>query len=76
MVGANLFYELVLRHGFGRVVDMKALGLEGLDRLLADVLEEEQAKALVVYGVEDLWLANSKTNGHGVFSTGEEVVEG
>ena len=68
--------ELILGHGLGRVVDVKAMGLESLDGLLADVFEEQKTQVFVVHGVEDLGLANSKADGHGVFSSGEEVVQG
>ena len=41
MVLADLLYKLVLRHGFGIVIDMEALGLESFDGFLANVLKNE-----------------------------------
>lgn len=70
MVAANLLDELVLGHGLGRVVHMEALRLERTDSLLANVLEQQQPEVLVVYGVEDLGLADRETNSHRVLSTG------
>ena len=51
MVLADLLYKLVLRHGFGMVIDMEALCLKSLDGLLADVLENEQLKVFIVVRV-------------------------
>ena len=47
MVLADLVDELVLGHGLCGVVDVPALGAEGLDGLLADVLEQEETKILL-----------------------------
>ena len=63
MVGADLLDELILGHGLGRVVDVKAMGLESLDGLLADVFEDEEPEVFVVYGMKDLGLANGKVDG-------------
>ena len=54
MVGANFLDQLIFRHSLGVMVDIVTLGTEELDGLLGDILENEETKALVVDGVEDL----------------------
>lgn len=45
---AYFLHELVLRHGFGGVVYMKALCLERADSVLADIFEQQESEALVL----------------------------
>ena len=45
---AYFLHELVLRHGFGGVVYMKALRLERADSILADIFEQQESEALVL----------------------------
>ncbi len=74
MVGANFLYQLIFRHSLGIMVDIVTLGTEELNGLLGDIFENEETKALVVDGVEDLGLPN----GARILTTsiGETVVDG
>ena len=58
MVLVDLFNEFVFGHGLGRVIYMPALILESPDSLRADILKEEELKALVVHGVKDFWFSD------------------
>lgn len=75
MVRADFFDEFVLGHVLGVMVDVPALGAEGLDGPLADVLEDEKTEVLIVDGVEDLGLSDGECGDHG-FLAAEAVAEG
>ena len=69
MVRPDLLDELVLGECFCKMIYMKALSLQGLNCLLADVFEQQEFEVLIVYGMEDSWLAyNVITNGDGIFA--------
>ena len=52
---------------------MEALCTESLDGLLADVLEQEETKILIVYGVEGLGLADRIDDR--VFADGKMIMD-
>lgn len=51
------------------MIYVKALRLECPDGFLTDVLEEEQAKVVIVDRVQHLGLANGEADGHRIFFT-------
>ena len=58
MVVADDGEQLVFRKGLCVVVNLEAVVAESLDRVLADVLENQQLELLVVERVEDTGLTN------------------
>lgn len=58
MVLVDLLYQLVFGHSLGRMIYMPAMVLESFYSLWADILKEEELKALVLHRVKDFWLTD------------------
>jgi imidazole glycerol-phosphate synthase len=71
MVWAELFDQLVFRHGFFVMIYSKSLGFESAHSLLADVLEEQELQILIfdrmkdfgyAYAVHRIWARTGAKN--------------
>lgn len=58
MVLGNFGYELVFSHGFGEVIYAETLCCEDGHGFLADILQDQELQALIVYRMEDFGVSN------------------
>lgn len=63
MILSDFVDELVFTQRFCMVIDLKALLLEGIDGLHADVFEQEKPDIVLVDGSEDLGLPDGICDG-------------